>query len=224
MSVREHYVYIHIRPDTGAVFYVGKGSARRPGSRERAYAKKPRNKYWHNIVSKAGLEVEIVAEYENNKEALATEQRLIKFFSRKNLSNMTDGGEGTIGMEVSDELRRKRSVNSSGPRSQEWVAAIRRARKNGGNGGVVKKGDKLPDWWRDRISDAVKGENNHMYGRTGDRHPVSRAVVCTVTGERYPSISAAAEARGIKMKSLYNKLTGHRKNETGLVFEVNHAS
>jgi hypothetical protein len=42
------YVYEHIRRDTGAVFYIGKGH----GSRH--CSKQYRNQYWHNVVNKAG--------------------------------------------------------------------------------------------------------------------------------------------------------------------------
>lgn len=224
MSIGKHYVYLHIRPDTGAVFYVGKGTSRKQGCFARAHAHDHRNTHWCNIVSKAGLEIEVAATYDTNADALFAEQRLIKWFSRSRLCNMTDGGEGTLGMESSTDLRAKRSVAASRPRSEKWVQSVRRARKNGGNGGVVKKGDKLPDWWKERISSAVTGERNHMYGRTGDSHPSSRSVVNIETGERFASVTEAAAKNGFNMKTLHNIMTGHRPNRTPFRFEVQNAS
>ena len=60
-----YYVYEHTRPDTGNVFYVGKGSFKR------AYSKAKRNKHWHNIVNKAqGFSVNIIAkDLDNIKQA-----------------------------------------------------------------------------------------------------------------------------------------------------------
>ena len=42
------YIYEHIRPDTNAVFYVGKGTDNRMHSKHR------RNAHWNSIVRKAG--------------------------------------------------------------------------------------------------------------------------------------------------------------------------
>jgi hypothetical protein len=42
------YTYEHIRPDTGAIFYVGKGKG------SRCTEKGKRNNYWKRIVRKAG--------------------------------------------------------------------------------------------------------------------------------------------------------------------------
>jgi hypothetical protein len=62
--VWSHYIYQHVRKDTGAVFYVGKGSYRknRSPSYERAYDKThARNPLWKNIANKHGFDVVIFA-------------------------------------------------------------------------------------------------------------------------------------------------------------------
>lgn len=220
-----HYVYKHVRKDTGEVFYVGKGSMRenRPPSHERAYALCGRSKFWRSVVRKHGYSVIIFASCKTDKAAKDLEKDLISKMGRRNkggglLVNLTDGGEGTCGMVYSQELRKIRSQHAKGPRSDKWIASIRKARKNGGNGGVVKKGDKLPDSWRKNISKAVRGVNNNMYGKRGKDTPNAREVINRSTGEKYESVSEAAEACGYKMKTLYNWLSGHRKNPTDLRF------
>ena len=51
------YTYIHIRNDTGQIFYVGKGS----NTNLRAYSKHGRNVYWNRVVKKSGgYEVKII--------------------------------------------------------------------------------------------------------------------------------------------------------------------
>jgi len=221
-----HYVYLHRRNDTGEVFYVGKGSSRTRSKRicyERAQIAH-KNPVWRRVIAKAGgFSVEIVAHFATDPDAQAHEKVLIAKYGRRDLGcgslvNFTDGGDGHCGIVVSDALRAKRSANSRGPRSEAWVKSIRASRKNGGNGGVVKKGDKLPDAWREAIAKGQRGPNNYMRGRCGALSPVGREVVNTDTGERWPTVEAAASAHGLKMKTLYNKLSGHRANDLPLRF------
>lgn len=216
-----HYVYVHKRADDGRVFYVGKGTRDLRARKlfARAHDTSSRNPHWHRVAAKHGVEVEIVAMFPDDEKSQAHEKFLISEYGRDNLVNMTDGGDGCAGIVVSEETRRKISIVSSRPRSEAFKIAIRAARKNGGNGGVVKKGDTLPEWWRDRISAAVRGEKNHMFGRTGERHPTSRRVVDSASGTIYPSVAAAAEAIEMKMKTLHNRLSGHRENTTTMRFE-----
>lgn len=204
-----HYVYVHRRASDGRIFYVGKGS--RP---DRATDRESRNPYWKNIVAKHGLVVEVVARFETDSLSQACERELIAWYGRDALVNMTDGGDGCAGLHVSEQARRKLSEHAKKPRGAAWVLAIRQARSGGGNGGVVKPGDKLPDWWKQRIGEAMKGAKNHMYGKTGEKHPRSKRVLDEATGEAYPSITAAARATGFQMSHLHAMLTGIVPNKT----------
>lgn len=219
-----HYVYLHRRNDTGEVFYVGKGSIRpRRKSPEygRATARVGRNPRWIRTADKHGFTAEIFASCESDEEAQRLEREIIAQYGRADsgtgpLVNMTDGGDGHAGILVSDDLRKKRSVNARGKRSDAWVTSIRKARAGGGNGGVVKAGDKLPQWWKDRIAATKVGDKNPMFGRGGALHPGRRAVVNESTGEQFPTITAAAKAYGMNMQSLHNMLTGARPNRTSM--------
>ncbi len=221
-----HYVYRHCRADTGEVFYVGKGSIRpkqKTVSYERAYAAHPRNKAWKRAVALHGFVVEILAHFETDALAQEFEMAEILRIGRTDLGtgpllNLTDGGDGHANIVASDALRLKRSQNASAPRSEAWVRSIKSARKRTGNNGLVKQGDRLPDHWREAIAAGQRGPNNYMRGRSGEKHHLARKVINTQTGVIYPSISAAAEAEGLNMKSLHNCLSGHRKNRTPLRF------
>lgn len=220
-----HYVYIHKRADTDCVFYVGKGTVRSCGSRrcERAYTKERRNKWWHAVAGKHGYSVEIVAWLVSDVDAQALEISLIAQYGRSDtcggtLVNLTDGGDGHAGIVTTDALRKTRSENASKPRTVKWAEAIRAARKNGGNGGVVKTGDVLPQKWKDNIAATKIGASNPMYGRCGEAHPNRRPVVDTTTGTQYPTTTAAARAIGVRMQTLHNMLTGFRQNSTSLRF------
>lgn len=82
------YVYEHLKPNTGEVFYIGKGCDKR------AFQKRSRNNHWNNIVNKYGLEVNIVYNNLTNSEASQKEIDLIDFYGLNNLCNMTQGGDG----------------------------------------------------------------------------------------------------------------------------------
>lgn len=115
------YVYVHRRKDNNAIFYVGKGSARR------AYSKHDRNKHWRNIASSIGFDVEIVIDRVTEHEAHCHEIFLIGglLACGARLANYTLGGEGFSGCGHTKETREKMSKARRGvPLSQSARVAI----------------------------------------------------------------------------------------------------
>lgn len=218
MSIKpkwRHYVYLHYKKNTDIVFYVGKGTLRknRNDNYGRAFVQH-KNPYWQNIVRKYDYDVLIFAACITDEEAKRLEKELIRKYGRDNLCNMTDGGDGSCGINVTKRTREKLSKLAKLPRSEKWIASIRKARKNGGNGGVVVKGQKLSQQWRDNISNSVKGKNNSMFGRTGFDHPNSKPVINIDNGIVYGSVQEAADIYSINPKTLYQYLDGTKRNKT----------
>ena len=113
-TINNFYVYIHRRLDNNSIFYVGKGKG------NRAFALNGRNKYWNNIVNKCGFKSEILYDNLEEQKALDLETKTIQEIGRKNLCNMTDGGEGLSGHKQSEEHKRKiRESNTGKKRSEE---------------------------------------------------------------------------------------------------------
>ena len=85
------YVYEHIRNDTNAIFYVGKGKA------NRASSTRNRNRYWENVVSKSnGFTIRfVVKDVDEELSYLAEEERIdqLKRLAIK-LANINAGGSG----------------------------------------------------------------------------------------------------------------------------------
>jgi len=84
------YVYEHIRNDTNAIFYVGKGK------KERAYRINNRNEYWKNIVNKTGYTVRFVVKDVDEELAYLAEEERIDQLKRLGikLANINAGGVG----------------------------------------------------------------------------------------------------------------------------------
>ena len=106
--MKTHYTYAHLKPD-GTIFYIGKGIGRR------AYSKN-RNDYWKRIVAKYGYEIQILAYWDTEEEALDHEVLLISCMKdmKIELCNFTNGGEGATGYKHTNEHKTKLKGNSYG--------------------------------------------------------------------------------------------------------------
>lgn len=127
----DFYVYEHWRPDTDVCFYVGKGRKRR------AY-KMDRSSHHMRVLKKLarlGLaaEVRIVAGGLTEPEAFELERERIEFWllCGVELTNKTEGGEGTSGYQFTAEQRAKLSVAMAGKIASEATRAKMRARRAG---------------------------------------------------------------------------------------------
>lgn len=214
-----HYVYIHRKATTGTPFYVGKGKLDKRGNPSRASTQDDRSAPWRRTAAKHGFTNEILIWCISDEEACRQEAALIKELGRRDLGrgplvNLTDGGDGLVGLIISSETRAKRSMNAKRPRSEAWIKSIRIARRGGGNGGVVKRGDKLPMAWATKIAAAKIGDKNPFFGKSS---PPSKKVRNSITGMVYESIAKAAVAEGINAKMLYQYLDGARSNRSPLV-------
>ena len=129
-------VYRHTHDD-GTIFYIGIGK-----KLKRAYTKDRRSPIWKYAVNKYGLNVEILHDDVPWNEACQIEMDLIKQYGRKafgegTLVNLTEGGEGRLGLKASEETKAKMSESHKGKNT--W-----------------SKGCKRSDEDRKRISESLK--------------------------------------------------------------------
>lgn len=211
MLTEKIQIYQHIRLDTNEIFYIGIGINRRP------FTKSNRNKHWNNIVSKYGYRVEIITTCDSWEEACQIEKYLIKYYGRRDLGfgslvNMTDGGDGMLGFNHSEETKEKlREANLGIKRTEET---------------------KL------KIGESIKGENHPMYGRKHSEETIikmshskkgkkltqeqknnkSKKIIDISTGIIYNSPQEISDIFNINRSTLYNKLTGHRLNNTNFKY------
>jgi hypothetical protein len=128
------YLYRHIRLDKNQPFYIGIGSDE---TYKRAFAKKKgdRNKIWHGIVAKTDYEVEILLDGLTYSNVIEKEKEFIALYGRIDkhtgcLCNLTDGGEGVLGILHTEETKRKLSQKIKGCKhTSEAVEKIRQTSK-----------------------------------------------------------------------------------------------
>lgn len=149
------YIYEHIRPDTNAVFYVGKGTNKRMHSKHR------RNAHWNSIVRKAGgFVVREVIRHEDEELVFLAEQERIDQLKRLGvkLANKTDGGEGPSGYRHTEEAKRKITEAQLGEKHHAYGKPMLKHTKEA----LLKanKGKPLSEEHRKKVSEAGKLRKN----------------------------------------------------------------
>ena len=113
-------VYKHIRLDNNEPFYIGIGK-----KRDRAFTKHKRSIFWEKIVSKTDYRVEILFDDLTWEEACEKEKEFIQLYGRKDLGlgslvNLTDGGEGSNNIIVSNYRKEIASLTHTGEKNNKW--------------------------------------------------------------------------------------------------------
>jgi hypothetical protein len=179
------YLYKHIRLDTNEIFYIGIGGfskTEKTYSYKRAYEFRRRNNIWKKIVLKTDYKVEIIFENLTFKEACEKEKQYIKLYGRidlntGSLSNLTDGGEGTLNAVIKEETREKISKKLKGiPLSEETKRKISESLKGKivssetkKKLSLIKKGKKInhiiSEETKEKLKKAKSGKNHPMYNK-----------------------------------------------------------
>lgn len=106
--MNDYYVYGHYILGSENPFYIGKGKE------QRAWVTQHRNFLWKEIVAEHAYEVRIIQNNMNEADALLLETKLIESYGRIDLDtgilvNMTEGGNGGMGVLMTEEYRQKLS-------------------------------------------------------------------------------------------------------------------
>lgn len=156
-------VYQHRRLDTNEIFYVGIGNKKTRAFVGTSVSKtkrktKWRNPHWNNIAIKTDIVVELVYEDISYELALNKEKELILKYGRIDLgtgtlTNLTDGGEGTVGF--SDEIMKK--ISRKGFKHSEETK-----QKLALSSSIINKGRKMSDDVKKKISISAKGNQRRL--------------------------------------------------------------
>ncbi len=120
----KHFLYRHIRLDKNEVFYIGIGTKKEwftdyRTEYRRAFETINRKLYWKRIVAKTPYVVEIILESDDYNFIKEKEKEFIKSYGRKDLklgtlTNLTNGGEGTLGYIATEEVRKRMGLSRKG--------------------------------------------------------------------------------------------------------------
>lgn len=165
ISMCIYYIYAYLRKD-GTPYYIGKGSGRRAWTRHKGIS-----------VPTECSRIIIMESNLSNIGALALERFYIRWYGRKNTStgilrNLTDGGEGTIGIVRSNEQRLNHSKIMRGRKQTNEHKEKNRVANSGKNNaryGVTTSAETLV-----KQRTAKLKEKNPMFGK---KHPTNGTIV-----------------------------------------------
>ena len=165
-------LYRHLKP-CGEVFYIGVGNKIRP------YAKTDRSDFWWKVVNKYGYEIQILKTNLTKEEAYELEVILISWYGRKNLGlgplvNLTNGGDGSNNVIVSQETRDKISkIHTGSKRSEETKKLMSEKAKlrifseeTRNKMSESAKNKVFTEEHKNKLYSNKDGENNGMFGKT----------------------------------------------------------
>lgn len=224
------YLYRHIRKDKNEPFYIGIGSDDKY-LRAHDFKQNRRNTIWNKIFSKTEIIVEIILDDLTWEQACEKEIEFITLYGRKDkclgtLSNLTDGGEGTIGYIVSEEKKLFLSENFKGEKNpfynkkhtKESLEKLSNSLKNREVWNKGKKGIYSEEVLK-KMSESSKGKKAWNKGlKNVNGKGLSKLVLDLSTGIFYNSCKEAAEVYNIKHSSLRSQLNGNNKNKTNLCY------
>lgn len=224
------YVYRHIRLDKNEPFYIGIGSDHLY-TRANELSGKRRNPLWNRISLKTKIEVEIILDNLTWEDACEKEIEFIKLYGRLDnstgiLCNLTNGGDGSFGVKVSDETKKKLSKLFSGVNNPMYGKKIskesidkRVAKKKGMASWNKGKKGVYSDESLKKMSDCKKGciaWNKGLKNVNGKG--LSKLVIDFNTGIFYESAKEASVAINFKHTTLKSQLNGTNKNKTSMMY------
>lgn len=219
------YVYRHIRLDKNEPFYIGIGGLSKFDYYKRSKTKSNRGKIWRQIANKVDYRIDIILDDLSEQEAKQKEIELIALYGRIDkktgiLANLTDGGDGVVGMVISEDTKIKIIESRKG--FKHTFDSIEKIKKNHFSkqcGYVSPMIGKQP-WNKGKKAskDAIRNqsESQKMLYKNGYINPNSKLVINTQNGFVYNSATEAWKASGLKysLSKYTNMLNGHIKNNT----------
>lgn len=211
------YLYRHIRLDKNEPFYIGIGKDNNSNFTRAYYkSKQKRNKIWIDIINKTSYEIEILLDNLTWEEACKKEKEFISLYGRLDLgtgtlANMTNGGDGMVGIVRSKEYKLKVSQRQKDGKAYWFGKKFTGEQKQKISNSL--KGRKVSSETKLKISNSLKGNKHPQYGKVSFK---AIKVIDTETNIVYDSIALCQSSTNYK--KLQEKLSGKRKNNTPIVY------
>ena len=216
MEERRSYVYRHRRLDSNEIFYVGKGtiynknknSLYRETLYKRAFNKTSRHKKWKEVVSCTSYSVEILATNLNEVDAYELEIFLISHYKRADccggtLVNLTNGGDGVLGIHVTDERRKELSDNIKGDKNYFFQSK--------------RFGHLNPFFGKTHSEKSLENMRGNGKSRECSKNVKAKKVLNMKNGVMYDCVKQASVKEGINYSNLRAYLNGAVSNKTSMI-------
>lgn len=214
----KHYLYRHIRLDTGEPFYIGIGKKLENHKQtvrseySRAYQKRSRNEFWKNIINKTDYEVEILLESDNYDFIRQKEIEFVSLYGRRDLGkgtlvNLSDGGEGA---NMSEITKKKLSESHKGK-----VGLLGELNPMFGMYGNLNPN--YGNTWNEEQREHARKVQGAV-NREGSNNGRALEVINILTGKIYGSRVELADAEGYDRSTLLCKINGYIYNDTPIIY------
>lgn len=227
MNAERFYVYEHIRKDTGAVFYVGKGCG------YRAFNFKNRGDNWKKIQESCnGVLVRFPIKNVDEEFSWFAEIELIDLYKKHgvNLVNISKGGNGFGSIPKSDEHKRKIALSKIGIKRPLSVVEKMKNSKLG-----KLKGNENPFFGKHHTQETIEKLRANKLGsvnseETKEKIRISSAnsketlrrmkpVFCITNGITYKSVTEVVKVLGLHRVSITNCCNKKAHTTGGYKFE-----
>ena len=223
------YLYRHIRLDKNVPFYIGIGSDR---NYNRAYRFTKRNNYWNRIYEKTEIQVEIVLDNLEWNEACKKEMEFIKLYGKYpvgTLCNMTDGGDGILGLKRNAVFCKRNSEIHRG-KKYDLSTRLKMSRSHSGkiltlehrnNISKATKGRKLSDEHKIKIGQKNKSINHGNWNGYIHQYEKNLKLV-----NIYDTLQKAEEYTNVSFRDISKVCAyySHIENNTSYCYAKNHKS
>lgn len=227
----EHYLYRHIRPDKNCPFYIGIGSKSSYTSISndeyfRANCSYNRNRIWNSIYEKNNgiFEIEILIESDDYQFVKYREIEFIKLYGRIDLNtgtlaNMTDGGDGSRRILVTQERKDKITKTHTGHswnKGCKWNEEAKKkasefAKERGVSKKFLEEGQKTRDSieFKEKVGSRYRGKKlsvEHVNKMTAKKYkPIIKIDMNGKIAEEFYSLKEASVKSGNKFIVYYIK-------------------
>lgn len=170
----------------------------------------------HSMETRLKMKGRVLSEEVKQKMTMSKKGKKRAPFSeewRANIGKKSKGHKHNLGKKLSQETKNKMSLMRKGRKMSSAFIEKNRARMMGNTFWLGKK--HKPETL---LKMGLFGEDNPMFNKRGGLSPSSKKVINTQTNEIYSCVQDAADAIGMKMKSLQKRLSGYWANTTTLKY------
>ena len=224
-----HYLYRHIRLDTGEPFYIGVGTKPKNATNSeycRAYTYNNRSNFWKNIVAKTDYEIEILLESNDYDFIKQKEIEFITLYGREDLGtgilcNLTDGGDGTLNRPCSQETKDRISIANKGKTpSEETLNKIKNNRRTTKGYKHTEESKKIMSELKKGIKPSKEAIEKRLKSMEGWRNVAIAKEVhkYDLEGNYIESFYSMLEAKESCSCDVYNAVSGRNKTSGGFLW------